>query len=144
MKEVDLKIQTKSRLPSYGSKYSAGMDIYCSNEEDIIIGPGQVKTINTGLRMEIPEGYFGAIYPRSSAGIKLRISLANSTGIIDSDYRGEIVLALVNNGDKDLIVKKNDRLVQMVIQPYVKANILLVDSLEDSERGQGGLGSTGR
>lgn len=135
---------TENFTPKYATTGSAGFDLFCNNKEDIIAKPNEVVKIPTGIKMSIPEGYFGAIYPRSSAGIKSRISLANSTGIIDSDYRGEIILFLVNNGDKELVISNGDRLVQMVIQPFVQVDIELVDSLDETERGEGGIGSTGK
>jgi len=139
-----LKIVSEGILPAYGSQGAAGFDLHCNNEETIIAKPNQLVKIPTGLKMQIPEGYFGAIYPRSSAGIKLRVKLANSTGIIDSDYRGEIILFLINEGEADLEINKGDRLVQMIIQPYLKVQIQEVDQLSDTERGQGGFGSTGK
>lgn len=139
-----LKIKTDSILPEYKTEHSAGMDIYSANEKDIIIKPGEVGKIETDLKVEIPEGYFAAIYPRSSTGVKRNLMLANSTGIIDSDYRGEIKLFFYNFGNKDQIIKKNERLAQMVIQAYEKVQIKKVDDLCDSERGEGGFGSTGK
>lgn len=142
--EKILKIVSEGTLPKYATEGSAGFDLYCNNEEIIIAKPNEVVKVPTGLRMEIPRGYFGAIYPRSSAGIKSRIKLANTTGIIDSDYRGEVVLFLVNEGDKDLEIAKGDRLAQMIIQPYIQVNIVEVDTLEETKRGEGGIGSTGK
>lgn len=139
-----LKIVSEGVLPSYGSEGSAGFDLHCNNEETVIAKPKEIVKIPTGLKMQIPEGYFGAVYPRSSAGIKLRVKLANSTGIIDSDYRGEIILFLINEGEADLEINKGDRLVQMIIQPYLKVQIEEVEELSDTERGQGGFGSTGK
>lgn len=144
LKNIDLKVLAEGKLPTYGTDNSAGLDIYCNNEETIVLKPKEMKKIPTGLKVEIPEGYFGAIYPRSSTGTKLRVMLANTTGIIDSDYRGEIFLFVVNIGDSDVKINKDDRLVQMIIQPYIKANIIEVDSLENSKRGEGGFGSTGK
>ncbi|MDO4779010.1 MAG: dUTP diphosphatase [Tissierellia bacterium] len=142
--EPILKIKTDGTVPMYATEGAAGFDLFCANEEDIIAKPNEVVVIPTGLRVQIPEGYFGAIYPRSSAGIKLRFKLANSTGIIDSDYRGEIVIFMVNESEKDHIIHKGDRLVQMVIQPYLKVKIMPVEELDDTDRGEGGIGSTGR
>ena len=139
-----LKIKADGRVPMYATVGAAGFDLYCNNEEDITAKPNQVVKIPTGLKMQIPEGYFGAIYPRSSAGIKLRFKLANSTGIIDSDYRGEIKLFMVNEGDEDCVIHKGDRLVQMIIQPFVHVDIEVVDELDDTDRGEGGIGSTGK
>lgn len=131
-------------LPEYGTTGSAGLDIFCNNEIPIIIKAGEMGKVPTGIKVAIPTGFFGAIYPRSSAGTKLRIKLANTVGIIDSDYRGEIILFIVNDGDEDLIVNRGDRLVQMIIQPYAKVDVHKVYSLDDTQRGEGGFGSTGK
>ena len=139
-----LKIKTNNILPEYKTFYSAGMDIYSSNEEEIIIKPGEVGKVPTDLKIEIPEGFFVAIYPRSSTGVKRPLMLANSTGIIDSDYRGEIKLFFYNFGKNEQVIKKNERLAQMVVQPYEKVEIQKVDDLCESERGEGGFGSTGK
>ncbi|PMC82585.1 dUTP diphosphatase [Anaerococcus hydrogenalis] len=139
-----LKIKTNNNLPEYKTKYSAGMDIYSSNKNDIIIKPGEIAKIETGLHIEIPEGFFAAIYPRSSTGVKRQLMLANSTGIIDSDYRGEIKLFFYNFGNDIQTIKNGERLAQMVIQPYEKVQIEKVDELCESERGEGGIGSTGK
>ena len=120
------------------------MDIYSSNEEEIIIKPGEVGKVPTDLKIEIPEGFFVAIYPRSSTGVKRQLMLANSTGIIDSDYRGEIKLFFYNFGKNEQVIKKNERLAQMVVQPYEKVEIQKVNDLCESERGEGGFGSTGK
>lgn len=139
-----LKIKTNNILPEYKTFYSAGMDIYSSNEEEIIIKPGEVGKVPTDLKIEIPEGFFVAIYPRSSTGVKRQLMLANSTGIIDSDYRGDIKLFFYNFGKNEQVIKKNERLAQMVVQPYEKVEIQKVDDLCESERGEGGFGSTGK
>ena len=139
-----LKVLTDNNLPKYGTENSAGMDLFCSNEEDLIIKPGQIVKIPTGLKIEIPDGYFAAIYPRSSTGVKKNLMLANTTGIIDSDYRGEIKLFFYNFGSENQVIKYNDRLAQLVIQKYEKVDVVKVDKLEDSLRGEGGFGSTGR
>ncbi|MDU5988745.1 dUTP diphosphatase [Anaerococcus vaginalis] len=139
-----LKIKTNNILPEYKTFYSAGMDIYSSNEEEIIIKPGEVGKVPTDFKIEIPEGFFVAIYPRSSTGVKRQLMLANSTGIIDSDYRGEIKLFFYNFGKNEQVIKKNERLAQMVVQPYEKVEIQKVNDLCESERGEGGFGSTGK
>ncbi len=139
-----LKIISEGTCPQYATPGSAGFDLYCNNEETVIAKPHQVVKIPTGLKMQIPEGYFGAIYPRSSAGIKMRVKLANSTGIIDSDYRGEVILFLINEGEEDLEINKGDRLVQMIIQPYLRVEIQEVKELDQTHRGEGGIGSTGK
>ncbi len=141
---MELKMVSKDFKPEYHTAGAAGFDLYCNNEEKIIAKPNEVVKVPTGIRVAIPEGYFGAIYPRSSSGIKNRISLANTVGIIDSDYRGEIIVFLVNNSDRDFVIEKGDRLVQMVIQPYARVDIKIVDELDETERGEGGIGSTGK
>lgn len=144
MKKEILKIVADSKLPKYATLGSAGFDLYCNNKETIIAKPHELVAIPTGLKMQIPSGYFGAIYPRSSAGIKLRVRLANTTGIIDSDYRGEIVVFIVNESDKELAINRGDRLCQMIIQPYIQVEFQEVDKLDDTERGEAGIGSTGK
>lgn len=139
-----LKIQTDNTVPAYGTEHAAGLDIYCSNIEDIIIKPKEVNSIPTGLKVEIPHGYFGAIYPRSSTGVKRQLMLANTVGVIDSDYRGEIKIFFYNYGDKEQVIKNNDRLAQLIIQPYEKVVVEKVGSLSESDRGEGGFGSTGK
>lgn len=144
MQKQVLKIVSEGICPQYATQGSAGFDLYCNNKDTIIAKPHEIVKIPTGLKMQIPEGYFGAIYPRSSAGIKLRVKLANTTGIIDSDYRGEVILFLINEGEKDLEINKGDRLVQMIIQPYLRVEIQEVEEISQTDRGEGGIGSTGK
>lgn len=144
MKDKKLKMVSEYKLPEYKTAGAAGFDLFCNNEQPIIARPNEVVKVPTGIKMQIPEGYFGAIYPRSSSGIKSRIKLANTVGVIDSDYRGEVVLFLVNEGDQDLEIQKGDRLAQMVIQPYLRVQIEEVQDLDETERGEGGIGSTGK
>lgn len=141
-KEI-LKIKTEGNVPSYATKHSAGIDLYCKSDKDIIIKPKEAIKIHTDIYVEIPEGYFGAVYPRSSTGVKKQLMLANTVGIIDSDYRGEIMIFFYNYGDTEQIVRDGDRLAQLVIQPYARCEIIKVNKLADSERGEGGFGSTG-
>ena len=141
---MKMKMVSEKYKPQYATKGAAGFDLFCNNIEPIIAKPNEVVKVPTGIKVSIPEGYFGSIYPRSSAGIKSRITLANTTGIIDSDYRGEIILFLVNNSNQDFVISNGDRLAQMVIQPYQKVEIELVDSLDETDRGEGGIGSTGK
>ncbi|MDY3005485.1 dUTP diphosphatase [Anaerococcus sp. AGMB00486] len=140
----DLNIKTENKLPEYKTASSAGMDIYGFNDEDVIIKSGETKCIDTGLKIEIPEGYFAAIYPRSSTGVKRNLMLANSTGIIDSDYRGEIKLFFYNFGKETQVIKKGERLAQLIIQPYERVRINKVDQLSETSRGERGIGSTGK
>lgn len=144
MKEKILKIKTEGKLPAYQSKSAAGIDLYCKTDKDIIIKPKETVKLHTGLKVEIPEGYFGAVYPRSSTGVKKQLMLANTIGVIDSDYRGELMVFFYNYGEVDQVVKDGDRLAQLVIQPYLRCDIESVDDLSDTDRGEGGFGSTGK
>lgn len=139
-----LKIMTDNKIPVYATKEAAGIDLYCSNKEDIKIKAKETVKIDTGLKVQIPKGYFGAIYPRSSTGVKKKLMLANTVGVIDSDYRGEIIIYFYNYGDQEQVIKNGDRLAQLVIQPYQQLEIEVVESLNESDRGEGGFGSTGR
>lgn len=144
MKENILKIKTNGKIPAYATEHSAGIDLYCKSEGDIIIKSKETVKINTGVYVEIPEGYFGAVYPRSSTGVKKHLMLANTIGIIDSDYRGELMIFFYNYGQEDQKIENGDRLAQLVIQPYMRCKIEKVDELADSVRGEGGFGSTGK
>lgn len=135
-----MRLTSKGSLPEYKTKGSAGLDIHLI--EDVVFEPKEVTTIHTGLSVEIPDGYFGAVYPRSSVGTKYNLMLANTVGIIDSDYRGEIILKIYNYGNERVELKKDERIVQMIIQPYNRVEIEKVESLSETERGAGGFGST--
>lgn len=139
-----LKIVTENMIPQYATSEAAGIDLYCSTKEDIEIKPKETVKIDTNLKVQIPKGYFGAVYPRSSTGVKRKLMLANTIGVIDSDYRGEIMIYFYNYGEETQIIKNGDRLAQLVIQPYQQFEIEKVDSLDESDRGEGGFGSTGR
>ena len=138
-----LKIMTDGQIPSYQTSGSCGIDLYCSNDEDIIIEPGDMKKINTGLRVQIPQGFFGAVYPRSSTGVNRQLMLANTVGVIDSDYRGEIMIFMYNYGNDPQVIKNGDRIAQLVIQPYERCELVQVESLDETDRGESGFGSTG-
>ena len=102
-----------------------------------------MKKINTDLRVQIPQGFFGAVYPRSSTGVKRQLMLANTVGVIDSDYRGEIMIFMYNYGNDPQVIKNGDRIAQLVIQPYEKCELVQVESLDETDRGESGFGSTG-
>ena len=138
-----LKIKTDGQIPAYATEHSAGIDLYCKSDKDIIIKAKETVKIHTGIFVEIPEGYFGAVYPRSSTGVKKHLMLANTVGVIDSDYRGELMIFFYNYGEEQ-VIENGDRLAQLVIQPYLSCDIEKVDELSDSERGDGGFGSTGK
>jgi len=127
-------------LPTYGSESAAGMDLYAS--EGAMIPPGKHGVVKTGIAVAIPTGYYGRVAPRSGLAYKLGIDVL--AGVIDNDYRGEIMVILHNGGNKPFIAAKGDRIAQMIITPYVALLPEPVDSLDDTERGSGGLGSTGK
>ena len=127
-----------------GSKFAAGADLYSAEDADVVIGPSETKFIGTGLAMEIPEGYVGLVYARSGLACKRGLAPANKVGVVDSDYRGEIKVALHNHGKEAQTVEKGERIAQMVIAPYLSVNYEEADELSETERGEGGFGSTGR
>lgn len=137
------KLSENAVVPSYGTAYSAGADLYSAMEEDVIIAPETTKFIKTGIAIEIPEGLVGLIYARSGMACKKGLAPANKVGVIDSDYRGEIMVALYNHSDSAVTVAKGDRIAQLVLTPYIKADFEEADELDDTVRGDGGFGSTG-
>lgn len=146
---MSLKIYLNSPLakwPTRGSAMAAGWDLYAAINHDIVIAPGHSVMIDTGLIMEIPYNYFGAIYPRSGLACKNNIRLSNCTAVIDSDYRGEVKVSLYNDGTTAYTVRPGDRIAQLVIQPYLTTAFVKVtdkNELTDTVRSSGGFGSTG-
>jgi len=130
-------------LPQYATPLSAGMDLRANITESIMLAPLQRALVPTGIFIEIPEGYEAQIRPRSGLAAKHGISIVNSPGTIDADYRGEIKVILVNLSDKEFELQSGERIAQMVIAKHQKAEWVLVSNLSDSERGAGGFGSTG-
>jgi dUTP pyrophosphatase len=142
---IPIKIINKSEfeLPSYQTAASAGMDLRANNEDPIVLKPLERAIIPTGIYIELPVGYEAQIRPRSGLAAKKGISLVNSPGTIDADYRGEIGVILVNLSNESFTVEKGERIAQMVIAKHEQAQWVLVDELGESERGAGGFGSTG-
>lgn len=138
------KLKPDATVPTMGSKFAAGADLYSAEDADVVIGPGETKFIGTGLAMEIPEGYVGLVYARSGLACKRGLAPANKVGVVDSDYRGEIKVALHNHEKEAQTVEKGERIAQMVIAPYLSVNYEEADALSETERGEGGFGSTGR
>ncbi len=139
------KLDENAKLPSYGSEYAAAADLFCLTDDDeILIAPEMTVFIHTGIAMEIPEGYVGLIYARSGLGTKQGLAPANKVGVIDSDYRGEIIVALHNHSGEDRRIYNGDRIAQIIITPYVHADFEEVAELSDTTRGAGGFGSTGQ
>lgn len=137
------KLDQRAIIPKYGTEYSAGADLYALLDEDIVIKPNETVIIHTGISMEIPDGYVGLIYARSGTALKKGLAPANKVGVIDSDYRGEIMVALHNHSKENRVVEKFERIAQIVFTKYEKFEFRLVDNLSESVRGTGGYGSTG-
>jgi dUTP pyrophosphatase len=140
--ELRVTLEDGALPPEYRTGGSAGMDVRIV--ESVELKPQERKLVRTGLRMQIPEGYEGQIRPRSSLALEYGVTMANSPGTIDSDYRGELKLILLNTGRHPVKLAKGDRVAQLVICPVTRATVSIVDTLEESERGDGGFGSTGR
>ena len=130
-------------LPSYESEYAAGMDIRAALEEPITLKPGSRQLIPTGLRMALPMGYEAQIRPRSGLAYRNGITMLNTPGTIDADYRGEVKVLAVNLGEDPFVIEHGDRIAQMVIAPVIQAEVKSAESLPDTDRGEGGFGSTG-
>ena len=137
------KLSKKVTLPKYETDGSSGLDLSAYIDKNIEIKPGKSKIIPTGLAVAIPENFEVQIRPRSGLAAKNQISVLNTPGTVDSDYRGEIEVILINLGEKSFIVEKGLRIAQMILCPVVKAKLKEVESLEDTRRGTGGFGSTG-
>ena len=138
------KLSENAVLPTYGSPYSAGADLYALVEEETVIMPHETKLIRTGLAMEIPEGYAGLIYARSGLASKRGLAPANKVGVVDADYRGEVMVALHNHTDKEQKIEAGERIAQLVIAPFLKADFEWTEELSATVRGEGGFGSTGK
>ncbi len=138
------KLNEKAIIPTYGSEFSAGADLYACEGGDITIAPGETRLIHTGISMAIPCGYVGLIYARSGLASKRGLAPANKVGVIDSDYRGEIMVALYNHSGEAQTVCDGERIAQMVFTAYMGADFCEVDELDSTQRGEGGFGSTGR
>ena len=137
------KLSENAVIPTYGSEFSAGADLYACLEEAVTIEPGNTYLVKTGLAMEIPEGFAGLIYARSGLASKKGLAPANKVGVVDADYRGEIMVALHNHSNVAATVEPGERIAQMVIAPFLKAEYSVVEELSDTVRGAGGFGSTG-
>ena len=138
------KLNENAVIPTYGSEFSAGADLYALTDEPIVIAPRETVLVHTGVAMEIPTGYVGLVFARSGLATKRALAPANKVGVIDSDYRGEIMVALHNHGSEPKTVENGERIAQIVLVPYISADFNEVDELSDTVRGEGGFGSTGR
>ena len=138
------KLDPRAVLPARGSAFAAGADLCACLDEDIVIKPGETVFIHTGLTAEIPEGYAGLVFARSGLASKSGLAPANKVGVVDSDYRGEYMVALLNHGPEPVTVSPGQRVAQLVVVPVAFTNFIEVDELSDTQRGAGGFGSTGK
>ena len=137
------KLNEKATVPTYGSAFAAGADLYACEENAVTVEAGETKLIHTGIAMAIPEGYVGLVYARSGLASKRGLAPANKVGVIDSDYRGEVMVALHNHGNVPQTVESGERIAQIVFTPYVAAEFNVTEELDETVRGEGGFGSTG-
>lgn len=137
------KLDPKAKLPTYGTEYAAGADLYVCLSEAVTILPGETKLLPTGLAIAVPHGYAGLIFARSGMATKRGLAPANKVGVIDSDYRGPLLVALHNHGTAPQIVEHGERVAQLAIMPVMMPEMELVEELDETVRGEGGFGSTG-
>lgn len=138
-----IKLNPDAIVPTYGTPFAAGADLYALHAGDIKLQPGETVMIHTGIAMQIPEGTAAFIFARSGIATKRGLAPANKVGVIDSDYRGEIMVPIHNHSKEDQIIASGERVAQMVIMPYVKAEFTECDTLDETERNVSGFGSTG-
>lgn len=138
------KLDPKAIVPTYGSEEAAGADLYACMEQSVTIGAGETAFISTGIALEVPKGYAGLVFARSSMGAKRGLAPANKVGVIDSDYRGPVQVVLHNHGKTAQTVEPGDRIAQLLIVPVFKAVFEETQCLSDTDRGEGGFGSTGK
>lgn len=138
------KLKSAAKIPTYGSSEAAGADLYACLESAIEIPAGQTVLIPTGVAIELPQNTVGLVYARSSLATKANLAPANKVGVIDSDYRGEIFVPLYNHGQIEQKIEPQDRIAQLIVTPYITAQFEEVDSLNETARGAGGFGSTGK
>jgi dUTP pyrophosphatase len=145
MEAIPVKLlRPGAKLPTFGSAEAAGADLYACLDADVTIAPGETAFISTGLAMELPRGFVGLIYARSGLACKRGLAPANKVGVIDSDYRGEFIVALYNHGKEPQTVSHGERVAQLVITPVLVPSYMEVQELNDIQRGAGGFGSTGK
>lgn len=138
------RLSEEATIPTRGSEYSAGYDLYANIEKPVSIKPHETVKIGTGWAIEIPDGYFGAIFARSGLATKEGLRPANCTGVCDSDYRGEYIVAIHNDSDVVREITPHERIAQLIVIPYLYVDFKETDELSDTSRGEGGFGSTGK
>ena len=147
MTKPTLRVQAlreNAALPAYGSDYAAGADLCVCIEESWAFQPGETRLVPTGLAVEVPAGYAGLIYARSGLASKRGLAPANKVGVVDADYRGEVMVALHNHSNMTQEIQPGERIAQLVVTPFLQVSYEWAETLEDTERGAGGFGSTGR
>ena len=137
------KLDERATLPTYGTEFSAGADLYSLGGEAVTVEPHKTVLIKTGLAIEIPEGYCGLIFARSGLASKRGLAPANKVGVIDADYRGEVMVALHNHLDIEATVEGGERIAQLIVQPYINVKFNEVESIGTTARADGGFGSSG-
>lgn len=137
-------LDPRAKLPAYGSAGAAGADLYALTDGPVEIAPGGTALIHTGIALAVPQGYVGLVYARSGLACKRGLAPANKVGVIDADYRGEVMIFLHNHGTQPQTVEDGERVAQLVIAPYLTAQFQAAEALDDTARGAGGFGSTGR
>lgn len=142
---VEIRVVNKGRqpLPAYATKQSAGLDLRADIDEDVILQPLQRQLIPTGLHIALPEGYEAQVRPRSGLALKHGVTVLNTPGTIDADYRGEIGVVLINLSQQDFVINDGERIAQMVIARHEQGDFVVVEALDETERGEGGYGHTG-
>ena len=138
------KVNENAVIPTRGSDFAAGYDLYACIDEDIVVKAGETVKIPTGIAVEIPEGYAGLVYARSGLATKKGLAPANKVGVVDADYRGEILVFLHNHSNNDAIIEVKERIAQLVVTPFLSVDFNEVSELSETVRGEGGFGSTGR
>ena len=144
MKVYFKKLDPRAKIPTYGTNYSAGADLRALIDNPITIMPNESVLVHTGVAVSIPIGYVGLVYARSGISCKRGLAPSNKVGVIDADYRGEIMVSLHNHGTAAQTIEPYERIAQMVITPFIHCEYAETDNLDDTERGSGGFGSTGR
>lgn len=139
-----LRPDSTNPLPAYMTSHAAGMDLYAELAHELVLVPGGRALVPTGIAIELPEGYEAQVRPRSGLALKHGIALVNSPGTIDTDYRGEIGVIVINHGTEPFVVRSGERIAQLVFAPFARASLVEVAELEGTRRGEGGFGHTGR
>lgn len=144
MQNVPVKLLREgAKMPTYGSEWAAGADLYACLEKTVILQPGETKLIPIGIAMEIPVGYVGLVFARSGLATKRDLAPANKVGVIDADYRGEFFVPIHNHGQKEQAIEHGERIAQMILTPFLTARFFETDTLSETPRGEHGFGSTG-